>query len=106
MLCQLLFFVVLAYLVWNGSALQLGKQKRALRAIANSLKKEKDLPIINCNKAYDPSPGFIKNLENTLKASELVQVKLKVEKRKDANALGCLSIFLLHKCTIFLTPIP
>ena len=68
--------------------LQLGKHKRALRAIANLLKQEKELPVLQCKEPETPSAGFISELNHLLAAHELCQVKLKVKKRKEANSVG------------------
>ena len=64
----------------------LGKQRRALRSLANKLKQSKELCVVQCNEVTEP---FKKNLLEQLNSLELVQVRLlSVEKRKEAETIG------------------
>ena len=63
----------------------IGKHKRSLRSIANKFKQTKELSVIQWSQS---SESFMKNLEEVIAANELVQIRLNVEKRKEAKEIG------------------
>ena len=67
----------------------IGKFRRQLRAIANSKKAEGTLATVHVGERREElSPSFFKDMKNILRARELVYVKTRVKKKKEAAALG------------------
>jgi RNA-binding protein YhbY len=63
----------------------IGKHKRTLRAISNRMKSTQQLPLLYCK---DITEGFLINLNDLIKCKELVQIKMNVDKKKEAKEIG------------------
>jgi RNA-binding protein YhbY len=63
-----------------------GFQRRALRAISNRLKQQQGIVILQCDEV--PSDNFMNNLNDVMRSRELVQLRMDVEKKKEAKVLG------------------
>jgi RNA-binding protein YhbY len=66
----------------------LGKFRRQLRAIANTKKAESSLAVLHVGGMKEITEAFKVNVRAQLLAHELVQVKTRVKKKKEAAALG------------------
>ena len=70
----------------SSSVIGKGKRHRALRSLANSMKSDKSIVILQCDDS--PSSSFVKNLAETIAARELVNIRIDVEKKKTAKLVG------------------
>lgn len=66
----------------------IGKFRRQLRAIANTKKAESSLAVLHVGGMKEITEAFKVNVRAQLLAHELVQVKTRVKKKKEAAALG------------------
>ena len=64
----------------------IGRQRRILRSMANRLKLEDKLDVLSSGKII--SAAFKDNMRAVLSSKELIQVKLRVEKKKEAKVIG------------------
>jgi len=66
----------------------IGKFRRQLRAIANTKKAESSLTVMHVRGVKEITDAFKADVQAQLLAHELVQVKTRVKKKKEAAALG------------------
>jgi RNA-binding protein YhbY len=85
----LLLFIALHLPYVMGMAFKpIGKFRRQLRAIANQKKSEGLLSVMHVSGHQDFSEAFYSDVRSNLMKHELVQVKTRVKKKKDAVVLG------------------
>lgn len=71
--------------VFSVHSIGIGRHRRILRSIASRLKQEKQLDVLSCNQLTD---AFLANVKELISSKELVQIKVKVDKKKEAKVLG------------------
>ena len=70
----------------NGIIQRKGKERRALRAIANRMKQDLSLLILPCSVSYNDN--FIKNIKESLDSKELILLKFHdIEKKKEVKEI-------------------